>query len=410
MNRPDDELSEFLPLGRYEPPSSPAAHVAQRLLRRARRILGRDAGRVVEDDRLRQASRATIDDHTASPDCSLLARELDATLGDWADASGDVSPGDRLRLVVIPPGDVDALLETWASRHGHAVLDAPDTGALVVAATAREEIGTRVAVGLPDLDGTGVLVVPRLERWFLRHRHGLGLVRALLAELATARRRCVVGCNSWAWAYLGRAVEADLFLPEPLTFAPFDAGRLRLWFKELAEHESTRNVVFRESASGKDVLARGDDGELESDFLPSLAAESRGIPWVAWQLWQRSLRTRRVDKDEDGGRESPAGERSGADRTEDENTLWVVHADGFVLPGGHERTAFLVLHALLLHGRLRVDELALVLPLVGESGIVSALLRAGFVERVGGRYRCAPAAYPTIVERLATAGVPMPVA
>ena len=397
MSRADDEPATFVPLTAYVPPSSPVVRLAQRLLRRGRRILRRDEERAVEDDRLKQASRETIDDYTASPDCSLLAVELDATLGDWAEATGDVVAGDALRLVVIPPGDVEALLETWATRHGHAILEPPRF----------EQLVARETLELPPLDGDGVLVVPRLEKWFVRHRHGLALARALLAALSLGERRCVVGCNSWAWTYLRRVAEGDLLLPEPLTFAPFDATRLRHWFEELAEAEGTRSVVFRESRTGKDVFARRDDGELDSDFLSGLAARSRGIPWVAWQLWQRSLRTRRVDKDDAGEQERDVD----ADAREDaENTLWLVEADEFVMPVGHERAARLVLHALLLHGGLDADELARVLPSAGASNVVLALGRAGFVERVEGRYRCAACAYPATFESLATAGFNAPLA
>lgn len=428
MSRSEDEVPPFGPLADYVPPSGPVTRLAQRLLQRVGRVLSRGDDPVVEDDLLKQASRATIDGYTASPDCSLLARELDATLGDWADDEG--GSGDTLRLIVIPPGDGNALLETWAARHGHAVLRPPAFGALVRGGAHErggDERGARVTsadaeaadgddeadrdVPFP-LEGRGVLVVPRLERWFVRHRHGLAAVRALLAALSDSERRCVIGCNSWAWLYLRRAAEADLLLPEPLTFAPFDAERLRHWFKELSEEEGTRDVVFRESSSGADVFSRGEDGEFESGFLPGLAARSRGIPWVAWQLWQRSLRTRRVDKDgasEDEHRVNDEG-RATEEALESESTMWLVEADEYVLPVGHERTARLVLHALLLHGRLGVDELARVLPIVGESSVVPALVRAGLVERAEGRYRCASSAYPAIRESLVTAGLEAPVA
>ena len=116
---------------RYEPPSSPGRpRRAAPCSDAPRRILGRDAGRVVEDDRP-QAGLAGRRSTTTPPppDCSLLARELSTRRS----ATGPTHRRTSRRaigcaFVVIPPGDVDALLETWASRHGHAVLDAPGHG------------------------------------------------------------------------------------------------------------------------------------------------------------------------------------------------------------------------------------------------------------------------------------------
>ena len=394
---PDDAPEAFIPLADYAAPGGPVGHLARRLLDRVRRVLASEEAPVVEDEGLREATRATVDDHMGTPDCAPLVRELDATLDGWA--TGGRAAEDTLRLVVLPPGDPHGLLAGWAARRAHAVLEPPSFDALLAP---RERSPLDAAPG-----GDGVLVVPRLERWFVRHRNGLAHVRALLAELAAGERRCVVGCNSWAWLYLARAVEADLLLPPPLTFAPFDAPRLHRWLAELAVADGTRDVVFRTSGSGTDVFARDADDGFESDFLPGLAARSRGVPWVAWRQWRRGLRTRREGADGDG-EDGPEDDADGADADGPEDTLWLVETGEPVLPIGHERTARLVLHALLLHGELATAELARVLPVVGESNIVPALARAGFVERADGRYRCATSAYPAIFESLATAGLSTP--
>ena len=179
------------------------------------------------------------------------------------------------------------------------------------------------------------------------------------------------------------------------------------------------------------MFARDGDGELESDFLEALAARSRGIPWVAWQLWQRGLRTVREEDHESsssnggdaghgvgGGSVDGRGGRDGGTRGDGgsgdgeggnvDDVLWLVRPDEFVLPYDHERASRLVLHALLVHGALDIAALGSVLPLVGESNVVPALIRAGHVERVGERYRCVPAAYPHIFDSLQTAGFSVP--
>ena len=79
----------------------------------------------------------------------------------------------------------------------------------------------------------------------------------------------------------------------------------------------------------------------------------------------------------------------------------------YVLPGRDEQSALLVLQALLIHGPLSAQHLRLVLPLVGESNIVSVLVKSGFLERKGELFTVRPAAYPTIRAGLKSAGLPM---
>lgn len=71
--------------------------------------------------------------------------------------------------------------------------------------------------------------------------------------------------------------------------------RLHRWFKELSGEESPGKVTFRLSQSGKDVLEVDRHGALQSDYLKRLAAHSLGIPWVAWHLWRSSLRREREE-------------------------------------------------------------------------------------------------------------------
>ena len=249
-----------------------------------------------------------------------------------------------------------------------------------------------------DLSGEGLIVIPQLERWFLRHRNGLVAIRSLLATIDATDRRCVIGCNSWAWEFLKKAVGAQMILPKPLTFEPFDGKRLYDWISRLAANEKSRRITFRLPQSGTDVLAVNDDGNREGDYFDTLAAQSRGIPWVAWHLWRRSLRS----DGEDGSEHEVDVEREA-----DEQTLWVAALDEFTLPNPGDESPLLVLQALLLHGSLSVDELRSVLPIVGESPVVSALVSAGLVERKDGQISCRPAAYPAIRRGLSAAGFSM---
>ena len=246
---------------------------------------------------------------------------------------------------------------------------------------------------VPDLAGEGVLVVPDLGRWFLRHRLGLAHVRALLAGLAALERKCVVGCNSWAWAFLTKAVEAGMALPAGRTFEAFDADRLQEWFTRDVLGSGGEAVSLRASGSGKTISPQG---EGTAGYFQNLAAQSRGIPWVAWWIWRDSLRTAADDDESQDAVDSP----------QDKQTLWVAALEEFTLPTRHEPDELLVLQAMLIHGSLDAAELAAVVPTMREASIVQSLLKAGVIERDDGRLRCRAAAYPAVRRGLVAAGFP----
>ena len=393
-----DQVEVFQPVEAYDPPSLPTVDWLHSTITRVRALFQRsDAQPFIADDRLRRSTLDMLDQVVAPPACGPLIEELQATLASWIDAD---QPQSRQQLLILPPCDEKGVIESWAERYGHPLLAAP----------ARETLFTAGADMLPALDGDDVLVIPRLEDWFVRHRNGLTLVRALLSRIDDLDRRCVIGCNSWAWAFLSKAVGAHLVLPNGLTFKPFDAPRLAQWFAELADAESLDNVRFRLPDSGEDVLAHDDEGQLTNDHFAALAAESRGVPWVAWHMWRHSLRSTDDTSDKDGGAKAVDGvpTEPGLGVPGDEQTLWVVALEQFSLPSdAAEPEALIVLQALLIHGALTLDQLALITPIVGQSNVLAALLRAGVVHRDGRLFRCAPTAYPAIRSGLHTAGFSM---
>ncbi len=383
----DDAAVTFEPIGHYKAPPLPTEHVVRRLLERARNaVSGESDDPVVGKDHLARATTELLDAVAGPPACGPLLDELDRTLREWL---GDPAPASRLKVIVLPPCDRNDVVETWAREHGHRVVEPPDRQTLL-RATARPAL---------DDGGDGPIVVPRLERWFLRHRTGLAAVRALLAEFAHVERHCVIGCNSWAWAFLAKATDAAIVLPKALTLRPFDAARLQGWLSSLARADETDAMTFRLSGSGADVFAADDDGKRADRHLEQLAARSLGIPWVAWHLWRESLRT--------GDAPSSKKAKRLADR--DDRTLWISDLDEPVLPDDREEYALLVLQALLIHDALTPGELSDVMPPEGEHDLIPSLLATGFVERSNGTIRIRPSAYPTVRRELKAAGYPVDV-
>lgn len=366
----------------------PTQETVRRLLDRlSHSIVGRfknDDKPAVAKDKLHRITRSALDNVVAPPSCGPLVRELEATI---TTRISSPDPLTRSTLVVLPPCDRSCVIRSWADQNGHQILEPPTRSELIVG----------IDEPLPALDGDGVLVIPRLECWFLRHHGGLNRLRQLLTALDRLDRPCLIGCNSWAWRYLVAAVDADLVLPSGITFQAFDAERLHHWFSEMVGEDGLKALRFRLSDSGKDVMAVDGNGKIENDYFQTLAATSLGIPWVAWHLWRRSLRA------ENGDLQTNSDDA--IDQQLDEQTLWIAALEEFKLPGSSRESALLVLQSLLIHGELSETELAITLPMQGIAAVLPALRTAGFIDRDGDIYRCHPAAYPSIRSGLSAAGL-----
>ena len=245
--KPGEEV--FIPLADYEEPAMPAQELLRNVVGRIQAlVVGHDPKPFIANDKLKKATMDALDDVVAPPACGPLLAELDRTLVAWMHEQPRLS---RMKVLVLPPCDGNAVVETWARQRGHPVLDPPN----------RDDLIQALPAPLPDLTGDGLIVVPRLEDWFIRHRNGLRTVRALLAALDGSERQVVFGCNSFAWAFLGKAVSADLVLPDAVTFVAFNEMRLHRWFSQLATGRTTGAVRFRRSQSGANVLEQ-DEGRL----------------------------------------------------------------------------------------------------------------------------------------------------
>ena len=428
----------LLALADYQSPGMPAEHVVRALWRRIReRFQSSKPGPVRAGSRLQTTTLKALDEVAGPPACGPLMDDFDAAVCDWLDG-----PGATFHcVVVLPPCDPADVIGSWAQSRGHAVLRAPardHSHALTVIAAAKRRPGAADSQGRPEGQADApLLVIPQLETWFLRRRNGLQAVRALLAELQQSERRCLIGCNSWAWAFLVRAAGAALVLPSPRTFVAFDAKRLQAWFAALGAAEGgAGRTAFRLASSGADVLATKEGGALASNYLEELAARSNGIPWVAWHLWRSALRTGidalqarkknghppatgALQQGAEGAPEAPvvAPESPNITNTPNtpetpggqasERTFWITGVPDPDLPHHHDDNALLVLHALLMHGALDAAELLSVLPDATAAEVLPALLRNGFIEQRQGRLSVLPSAYPAARRALLADGFPV---
>lgn len=244
-------------------------------------------------------------------------------------------------------------------------------------------------------------VLIELERCFLRHTHGLTLLRALLGKaLAGELGRGVIGCDSWAWAYLQHLF--PLASVRPLTLQAFDGERLGSYL-ESAPLVSSSAIRFYDSESSKPLFSRASD-QPESPLLVAkavtqLAIHCRGNLAIAWHHWCHRLAA-----------EPPTAEQAKAkaiaDGLPDGTTpIWLApERDKRRLPAEVGEEMLFLLHTLLLHNGLERDLLAELLP-ASDSTLTTLLLHLaalGVVQRDQELWRVAPLAYPEVRQLLAT--------
>ncbi len=380
----NDQTRTLIPLGTYQWPVRPTEDTVRRiaggLWQKLRRT--KSAEPFISDDAFQDENRKSPDQRVASPATGDLLREIDTTLSQWI---SNQEPASWLRLIVLPPCDQNNLVRSWAVNNNYFIAEPPPRDSLTQ--------GNSIQAISGKANGR-LIVVPQLECWFLRHRNGLKQVRCLLSELAAVQQHCVVSCNSWAWTLLKKAANAEAVLPTGLTFESFQATRLRDWLFEQTLKTDNAGCKFRLAKSGEDLFERTKDRQTTHPFFKKLAAQSLGIPWVAWHLWRQSIRLESLqhDKAEPG---IPA-----------EKTVWLTSLDDFPLPTSNIDSVHLILHALLIHGCLTTNQLASVLPNDNDIEALPALVKNGCVIHEEANYRCSPAAYPTIRSALNDAGYP----
>ncbi|MDG4553693.1 MAG: hypothetical protein P9E24_05530 [Candidatus Competibacter sp.] len=338
------------------------------------------------EDELRAVPEARIARIVPAPDWQPAAAALDETLAGWLDSK---QPASACIFVVSPPhGGNGDILTAWAANRGWRVISPPSPEQILACDPAWLADWTRDQIPW---------VLPNLERCYLRHARGLDLARRLLDHAcAGSPGRGVIGCDSWAWAFLRRAWRG----PEPplLTLQGFDSQGLTRWFQSFIAGSGMDRLVFRQADNGKYVLPSSastvEDEPIEtSDFLSILAAHSRGIPGIAHAIWRANLRTA-PDRtlSEVAENEDPTGGRS---------TIWVTPWRQIrqTTPASDLlRKHAALLHTLLLHTGLTAGLLGQLLPLATPpvEAALACLEAIGLVARCENQWWISPASYPTV--------------
>lgn len=321
------------------------------------------------------------------PDWYAAADALHDRLEPWLEAE---QPAKPVVFYVAPPyGGREEIIQAWASKYEVNAIEPPQRSA-----TARES-----SRWLDTWPKRSPWLLPKLERCFVRRADGLYFVRELLARVLSGDMgRGVIGCDSWAWAFLQHVWPARPSFT--ITAQAFDHRKLKALFSlSLSNAEEKRHV--RRADNGAYILPPPEgtkDAEISEIFLHELAAFCRGNVGVAQAYWRKALRTLPEDRVE------KSGEATG---TIGDKTVWVSPWEKMerpVLPQEAGEHALFVLHALLIHNGLSIDLLSEILP-PDRAALTEALLflaEAGLVERIEGLWRVTAAGYPNVRSILQT--------
>lgn len=387
----------FVNLNQYRVPPEPTGQAVRKgflgFWDRLKRARSPARSPTVEID-LEYMSSNLLAEAAPTPDWRDGVPALHEALQDWwNERSG------KFQIVLGAPYSGTAeIAEHWASAFRCPVLPDPPL----------EQIKSGGHRWLEQLDQSPdrVWVIPRLERFYLRHSQGLAMLRVLLDKISSFPTRFLLACDSWAWAYLSNALHIDALFPTPLVLEAFNQEGLDSWFRFLAAQTPAKEFVFRQADNGNLVVhpaevAQEERGRKEkiTDFLARLASFSRGIPGVAYTIWRYSLRITQSGEIQEKAPEAAAD--NGLHRN-----IWVEPWYRLNLPSlptldRRDRSLF-VLHTLLLHDGLSSQLLAQVLPFPGSQiqGSLQFLRVAGVVALDQDRWRVAAAAYPGVREFL----------
>lgn len=240
-----------------------------------------------------------------------------------------------------------------------------------------------------DLRQTMVLV-PQLEQCFLRCIQGWRGITHLRDRVGQSPHLFwLISCNSWAWAFLDRVCQISAYFSQVMLLPKLEADALEEWL-----------VPFTQK------LTQGRDQDttaiaLGENYWQNLASLAVGGGTVASELWLRSLRFREDDLPKDIDLESLNGY---ADEWQDWHLpLRLVNP---ILPSlaSLEMSDYYLLHALLIHGSISRDLLALSL---GETesqvqAQVQKLLRSHILQQTQQGLSVQPAHYPKLKTELSS--------
>lgn len=410
MSLNNESVWKFVPVEDYQRPSEPATESVRKGLRGWwDRLRGPSSDSRESEEATRpwrQPPNDLLDMAAPMPNWQRAAGALTNVLKHWLEDEHPDAPAQL--LLAAPHSGVSEIAICWAKLNDAKLLSPPSTTDILS--------GGAQWLSQWDNDDNIAIVIPRLEKCYLRHHDGLALARRLIERVTKSSRRCLLTCDSWAWAFLRRALAADTLLPTVLTLQAFDHSRLERELWSLARDDDGTEFQFLQTTNDRPFRLSAqsqvpqDDSETDklrqasraqpignNTHLKYIAGYSRGLLKIAWSIWRRSLRLPATESEQ----ESLLLDRG--------HLLWVEpwsQLDLPRLPPYRTETELLVLHALLLHGGLEADLLPMMLS-SNPTDIVQSLHRLHawqLLSEHGGRWAVSELGYPEVYRALSGEG------
>lgn len=376
----DSSLWEFVPLADYKVPGLPARSAATKAWTSTKQFFRREKKEPPPTGRAQSSlcalSQTRLESLFTPIDWNGAATALDIFFDGWHTGC---KPDPPVKFVIGQPYSGHAeIVSRWGEQHNAVLITPPSSEQILT-------IGER---WLDDLVASEQLwVLPNLEHCFLRHAHGLHIVRRLLADAESGvLGQGLIGCDSWTWSYLQHIWPVPRH--DALTLQAFDGQRLKNLLVSMIRTRRSRNIRFRNAESGNDILTvPTEDDQVHSEII-QLAAHCRGNAGTALHCWRNRLRSEPEDNDDTRTTKEPG-----------DINVWVTTSQPEpASPSGTEEDSILVLHALLLHGGLPESLLTKLLPLSHNRSMAHLLQlqQGGLVHNRQDRWQVSEPAYPTV--------------
>jgi hypothetical protein len=372
-------LWEFVPLGSFCAPKSSSEQLVRKwgaLKRLLKRDTAAEESPFKPEADLQRLPGTLRERLTAPVEWADALDALELALNSWSGAEGE----PRVVFVVGPPWSGCAgILRAWAAAHQTACIEAP----------APEDILQRdfTSIQIPQAQKQA-WVMPELERCYLRHAEGLDLVRHFLENaMCGAYGPGIIGCDSWAWAYLQYVWPAHS--ASVLTLQGLDGARLSRLLRQLSVARVRENFCFKSAGNGNTILCAEDDANARATAaITHLAVRARGNVGLALHYWRDALRSEPESEEEQKSEEDTT-----ADKT---RTVWVADlASSPVPPHDDTDNIAFILHTLLLHHGVEEELLPELLPMSRQHAMATLLrLRdSGILQQQNNLWYVAPLAY-----------------
>lgn len=384
---------EFIPLSQFEAPRISASDEVRMwysgLIDQIKKKPSHGAS-FVQTEELSKVPNFLLDRLLPNDEHTLVIEELENILTIWKDNRNKQSYTPV--IVGSVDGSVNRLLRKFAKNAGWRVLGAPNESMLL-------SLDFETYLSYTDVPDNVPIVIPNLEKWFLRHHFGLNFLRDVIQWLRSQNKTCVIGCQSWAWRYLRKTMKIDTLFPYVLTISPKSPENLNSWLSHPNKPFNNIEFTFRCTVDGQPIF--NGNGQ-PSQFVSRLAAHTRGQPWLARELWKESLLVH-------DHHHTASEEAMVASDNCTSFSIWVKpweESEFLDLPNSLSNNDLRMLHTSLIHGGITeatLNELFSANP-SNTSHQLSVLEHAGLMSQKEESWIVSPVKYPAIRRKLVQEG------